>query len=301
MSLIYYYHFHPSDDFKEIIEVNSNIPLPYDSAKNGFFSDRIYHARNSNARFYVVTFGYEKGWKRTTESRITNRYMIHFIFEGKGKFNADEVKKGDVYILPPNKKHTITHDARNPMTLGWIGLSGKELELMLNILHLPSETSATLSEKQLKHIKDIFIDTVYRPHPDEEMPFLLLGNFFLALSHAKILYTPRQPNGNVYLDRALSYINTFYDRDISVTDIAGHLHISVSRLRGLFHQELGYSPQEAIIQKRMATAKALLLSENPPNIQILASMCGYTDQSAFSRRFKKEFGVSPSEFLSEHQ
>lgn len=301
MSVIYYFHFHPSDDFRETIEVSSNAPIPYDYAGNGYFSDRIYHSRNSDARFYVVTFGYEKGWARQIKPRITNRYMFHFIFDGKGKFNSDEVKRGDIYILPPNKKHVISHDERNPMTLGWIALSGKELELMLNILHLPNETTITLSEDQINRIEKIFLDTVYQPHPEEEMPFFLLGNFFIVLSHSKIFYDSSPSNDNIFVDHALSYINTHYDQEISVNDIAEFLHLSVSRLRSLFQQKLGYSPQEAIIQKRMVTAKALLLSENPPNFQTLSSMCGYADQSAFSRRFKKEFGESPSEYLEKHK
>ena len=227
--------------------------------------------------------------------------MVLFIFDGKGKFNNDEVKKGDIYIVPPNKKHVIVHDTKEPMTLGWIGLSGKELELMLDVLHLPSYTNATLSPKKLKYIEDIFLDTIYQPHPEEEMPFFLFGRFFDILSRARIFYTPTLRSNNAYIDHALSYINTYYDKDISVNDVADHVHLSVSRLRSLFNEELGYSPQEAIIQKRMATAKALLLSENPPNIQTLAIMCGYNDASAFSRRFKKEHGISPSEYVKEHE
>ena len=300
MSIIYYFHYHPSENSIERIELSSSTPIPYDYGGTGYFSDRIYHSRNSEARFYVVTFGYEKGWGKSSSPRITNRYIMHFIFDGKGKFNNDEVKKGDIYILPPNKKHVIVHDAKRPMTLGWIGLSGKELELMLNILHLPDETNITLSEKQLKHIEDIFFDTIYKPHPDEEMPFFLFGRFFNILSKARIFYNPIIHNNNAHVDHALSYINTYYDKDISVEDVANHVHLSVSRLRSLFTEELGYSPQEAIIQKRMATAKALLLSENPPNIQTLAIMCGYNDPSAFSRRFKKEYGMSPSEYAANH-
>ena len=54
--------------------------------------------------------------------------------------------------------------------------------------------------------------------------------------------------------------------------------------------------QEAIVKKRMAVAKSLLSSEKSLPIYTIASMCGYTDQSAFYRRFKKEYGLSPSEY-----
>ncbi len=288
---------HPVEDYSHFVRLNSNVPIPRDLGKNGHYSDRIYHSRNSGARFYVVTFGYEKGWPRSTELRIINRYTLHMVFDGKGKYNDTPISKGSVFIVPQNTEHVIHHDKDAPMTLGWIALSGKELELMIEILHLPYETKARLDQTQIDKIEDIFIDTVYNSHPDEELPFFLFSRFFRVLSLAKIFYMSPHHSDNAYIDYATSYINTNYAQNISVADIAETLHISVSYLRSLFADEFGYSPQEAIIKKRMSTAKALLRSENPPSIQTIANICGYTDQGSFSKRFKKETGMSPTEYL----
>ena len=296
MSIIYYHHFHPTEDFKSDIRINSDSPIAYDLANSGYFSDRIYHSRNSNARFYIITFGYEKGWARKLEQRTINRYIIHFIFDGKGAFNNIPIKKGDIYIVPPNVPHEILHDSNTPMTLGWIALSGMELEHMIEILHLPTKQHFTMNDTQLEKIRDIFIDTVYSQHPDQELPFYMFSRFFDAISVSKIQYDPNINTNNVYIDHALSYINTYYRDDLTVSDIAQFLHVSVSRLRSVFASELGYSPQEAIVKKRMAVAKSLLSSEKIFPIHTVASMCGYTDQSAFYRRFKKEYGLSPSEY-----
>ena len=296
MSIIYYHHFHPSDDFKSTVKINSEAPIPYDMAENGYFSDRIYHSRNSKARFYIVTFGYEKGWARELPPRIINRYIIHFIFDGKGKINNTAIKKGDIYIVHPNIQHKIVHDKKAPMTLGWVALSGQELELMTEILHLPKQSFCSLNEEQISAIQSIFLDTVYKSHPDKELPFYLFSKFFEILSISNMFYDPNINTNNVYVDHALSYINTNYSNDITVMDVASSLHISVSRLRSVFAQELGYSPQEAIIKKRMSVAESLLSSENPTPIYTVASMCGYSDQGAFYRRFKKEYGLSPSEY-----
>ena len=134
MSLIYYHHIHPSEDHSQLIATNSNVPIPRDFDGSGYYSDRIYHSRNSGARFYVVTFGYEKGWHRSTEPRLINRYTLHFIFEGRGEFNGKPVCAGDIFIAPQNLSYTISHDKDSPLTFGWVALSGKELELMIGIL-----------------------------------------------------------------------------------------------------------------------------------------------------------------------
>ena len=297
MSIIYYHHMHPVGDLSHYVKLNSNVPIERDLDKSGYYSDRIYHSRNSGARFYIVTFGYEKGWPRSTEPRTINRYTIHFVFDGKGKFNDTLISKGDIFIAPQNVCHVIHHDREEPLTLGWVALSGKELELMLDILHLPYDTAATLNAKQIEKIEEIFIDTIYREHPDEELPFFMFSRFFRVLSLAKIFYVQPVHSDNAYIDYAMSYINTNYAKDISVAKIAEELHISPSHLRSLFADEFGYSPQEAIIKKRMAVAMALFRSESPPSVQTVANIVGYTDQGAFSKRFKRETGYSPLEYL----
>ena len=296
MSLIYYYHIHPKEDVYDWVISTSSAPIPRDLGGNGHYSDRIYHSRNSGARFYVVTFGYEKGWARTTEPRLINRYTLHFIFSGKGEFNGTPVSAGDIFIVPQNVTYTISHDKETPLTFGWIALSGKELELMIDILHLPYETSVKLDAHQRRSIEEIFIDTVYNPHPDEELPFFLFSRLFRILSLSRIFYMPQMHSDNVYIDHAMSYIDSYYATDISVDKMASALHISPSHLRFLFANEFGYSPQEAIIKKRISVAKSLLRSDNPPSIQKIAQMCGYSDQSAFTKRFKNEVGMSPSEY-----
>lgn len=297
MSIIYYHHMHPCADLSHIVTLNSSTPIEQDFDRSGYYSDRIYHSRNSGARFYVVTFGYEKGWPRTTEPRIINRYTLHFVFRGKGSFNDKPINAGDIFIAPANVPYTIHHDSEEPLTMAWIALSGKELELMLDILHLPYKTDVRLDKTQIEEIEKIFTDTIYRPHYDVDLPFLLFSRFFEVISLAKICYVPPIHSDNVYIDKAMTYINTHYASDISVSKIAEELHISVSHLRSLFYGELGYSPQDAIIKKRISVAKALLRSENPPSIQSIANIVGYADQGAFSKRFKHETGCSPSEYL----
>jgi AraC-like DNA-binding protein len=183
------------------------------------------------------------------------------------------------------------------MTIGWVALAGTELEQMLNILHFPQEFSTTISYERIEAIEQLFIKTVYSVQDTDSLPFLMLGNFFVALSMANINYQSPQTTMNVHITKAYQYINMHYSEDISVESIADYLHISESRLRGLFATEMKISPHRAIIEKRMSVAKTLMQSESPPNIQTIAQMCGYFDQGAFSKRFQKETGLTPSEYI----
>ena len=55
------------------------------------------------------------------------------------------------------------------------------------------------------------------------------------------------------------------------------------------------APQEAIIQKRMSVAKKMLEESTLP-ISSIASSCGYSDQSAFCKVFKKTQAISPLQY-----
>ena len=296
MSQIYYYHYHPSRITGEREILTSDTPIPYDFDKSGCFSDCIYHSRNSGARFYIVVFGYEKGWYHEPNVIKNNRYILHFILDGKGTFNGEPVERGDICVALPNRKYSIGHSESAPMTFGWISLSGKELELLIDMLHLPKSHTMKLNEGQIKRLNELFWDAVYQLHPEEELPFFLFSRFFQTLSIAKIPYASIYETNNPHIDHALRFINTHYAKDITVYDIAREVNLSVSHLRTLFTQELQYSPYQAIINKRMAVAMALLKAKGEISMNAVAEQCGYMDQGAFAKRFKKHTGQSPTEY-----
>lgn len=151
----------------------------------------------------------------------------------------------------------------------------------------------------LEKIKQIFLDTIYTDHTGLAMPYYLFSQFFQALSIASIPLNNPDVN-NVYINRALEFINNNYPNDITITDIANAVNISDSYLRKLFAKEMHHSPQSAITQKRIAVAKTLLQNQNLQVNQI-AEMCGFSDQSAFSKTFKMKVGLSPLDYRKSKQ
>ena len=61
-------------------------------------------------------------------------------------------------------------------------------------------------------------------------------------------------------------------------------------------QETGHSAAYWIRVKIIAEAKMLLHIRNDLSMQAIAEMLGFGEQASFSRYFKRETGVSPSEF-----
>ena len=296
MGRIYYWHKFHSKETNKDEEIASDECLPYNHAQSDRFADMIYHSRNSKSRFYIVVCGYEKQWNLKPYTTQTDRYVLHFILDGKGSFNNRPIQKGDLVIALPNQTYTLQHNPRDPMTFGWISLAGQTLELMIEVLHLPKNHSTPLSLEQLEEIQKIFMDIIYSPHDKSTLSYYLFSKLFQLLTCAQISYSIPTSTNSPYIDHALRYINIHYAENINVSDIARELGLSISHLRNLFAAEVGHSPQQMLINKRMSVATSLMLSDPDLPIQEIAEACGYTDQSSFSRRFKQQTGFSPSAY-----
>ncbi|MGF1742375.1 AraC family transcriptional regulator [Vibrio profundum] len=86
-----------------------------------------------------------------------------------------------------------------------------------------------------------------------------------------------------------------YDRPLTITDLSKAACLSPTQFKKVFKDNLGMSVHKYITEHRMEKAKALLTHTDLP-VQIIADKVGYSNLSAFSRRFSLHFGMSPREF-----
>ena len=99
------------------------------------------------------------------------------------------------------------------------------------------------------------------------------------------------------LKPALDYINTYYlYENISIPKLAALCGIGEVYFRRIFKMVYGVSPLKYINHLKLTKARELIESREY-SIQNAASLCGFFDDSYFSRQFKKEFGECPKDFL----
>lgn len=119
-------------------------------------------------------------------------------------------------------------------------------------------------------------------------------NEILALCHCEN-YKPKSTDSKI--KKSVDYMIKHYnDCDLSIKTIAEQSFMSEVYFRKLFKAEYGISPQKYIIRLRIQCAKELL-STGYYSLKEIASMSGYADYKYFSTEFKKQVGVSPSDYV----
>ncbi|MFI3225919.1 MAG: helix-turn-helix transcriptional regulator [Clostridia bacterium] len=79
--------------------------------------------------------------------------------------------------------------------------------------------------------------------------------------------------------------------------MAETLNVSKSHLIREFSKQVGISPNKFLIKTKLESAKILLLNDDL-HIEAVAEAVGFSCGNYFSKVFKKEYGITPKEFIA---
>ena len=121
--------------------------------------------------------------------------------------------------------------------------------------------------------------------------------FFAHIVHAYggVPAGGRNPRGGLaswQLQRARDFMNVNLAGDPSIAEVANECGLSASYFARAFKQTTGVSPHGWLIKRRIERAKELLQKPGWKLIDI-AQVCGFVDQSHFTRVFSRSEGHSP--------
>ena len=236
------------------------------------------------------------GWERCEPSHSfgpTARmyWLLHYVVSGSGVFESGgvrhPVRAGQMFVIHPLETTFYQADEHDPWEYIWIGFT--------TALTLP----APLREQavvQHSGLGSLFSSVLRLRTMAQGRELFLCGQVYQLLS----LLSERQPSENDYVEQAQTYLASNYMQDVSISGLAARLGLNRSYFSTLFHRRTGLSPQQYLLRCRMEHARELLCSHAfTPGEAALA--VGYPDIFAFSRMFKRYYGVSPSETLRQNQ
>lgn len=109
------------------------------------------------------------------------------------------------------------------------------------------------------------------------------------------LTTIKERETDTVIEKAKKYIDTNFQKGISLEEVSRKIDISPYYFSKMFKQKMGETFIEYLTKKRMSHAKELL--RNPEySIKEICMISGYSDPNYFSRIFKKYEGMTPSEY-----
>ena len=262
-------------------------------------------------RFVDLTL-YQFGWEKCTPlyqfgPAIRNHFLFHYVISGKGmlelNYNTYQLEAGQGFLLCPTQISSYFADSQDPWTYAWVEFDGLRARECLTLAGLgenqPIYTPTQTADKNgLERYITALVDNA------EASPIRLVGLAMVLLDELIQTSKTRITAGNkhlrdFYIKEALGYIEANFQKDISIEDIANASGLNRSYFGRLFKEVFGQSPQQFLIHYRMTKA-AELLKASRISIAKIGNSVGYENQLHFSRAFKNDFGISPSEYRKKH-
>jgi AraC family transcriptional regulator len=109
--------------------------------------------------------------------------------------------------------------------------------------------------------------------------------------------TPPEPEIQPdFLAEVLAYIAAHRDEPLTVAELARVAGFSPYHFSRLFTARFGESVMEYVRVVRLQSAALRLTGDAPPPLVDLAFDCGFESQEAFTRAFRRRYGVPPGQF-----
>ncbi len=235
----------------------------------------------------------------------TDYQWIHCI-RGTGKLLIDDkefiIRKNSGFLLYPGIPHEY-YAIEEPWETHWVTFDGEGVAFLLDSLGFKNYEVISFNEIVLLDniINDIFLAA--------QSKSLLMGYKCSAKLYDLLIEIRRQKmkeeeasgvSKMKQLEPVISFINENFSRNPTIQDMAQTINASPQYLCRLFNKTFKMRPFVYMTLLRMQKAKELLIQEVDTPINNIAEATGYNDTSYFCSIFKKQEGVTPSEFRMLH-
>lgn len=218
------------------------------------------------------------------------------------KHDAGELSNGNLAVVPSHEEHLFS-GLSDDSELLVIDLA--PLDPFINALEVACQTS--FKDTLFQQAEIISLNTEMLPLLDfaagqlagsegqisPQLNCQLVSIFMTQLSQ---LYSADVTSVTPYQRLDLSLLNRLIDRRLfeppSNLELADALYVSESHFYVLCQQQLGVTPQQYVMGRRMKKAEALL-TQSKMTLARIAAELGFSDASSFSRAYKHYYQKTP--------
>lgn len=260
---------------------------------------------------YISESEYGNDWHSTAHFHPFTE--IFFFTQGQGIMEIDgidvSIKEGDLVIINPNCPHTEKSSENTSDYLKYIVFG-------INNLALASKPSSKLSSEN----KDLNLYKILNFNHDKDELLYFLNSLMCEVEEKKsnyelacksiltlfIIYISRNAESNLIITdnpeklnieciKIKNYIDSHYAENITLDILSNLSYVNKFHLVHLFTKQMGISPINYLINKRIEESKNLLTTTNY-SVRDISTIVGFSNSSYFSQMFKKITGYSPREY-----
>ena len=230
-------------------------------------------------------------------------YQLLYVVSGKAHFYfGDEeqtVTAGHMVLFQPRQEQHYEYFGTDKPEVYWVHFTGSNVKNILRKYEIPLDKAVFYSgvSATYAYLFKEMINELQTCHTGfEELLAMYLQQIFLRVQRVR---QEQRPSINTHIQEEMEYarryFNEHYHEQISIEDYARSRNMSVSWFQRSFKQIVKHSPMQYILTIRMNNA-ASLLDATDYSMSEISAIVGYDNPLYFSRVFKKQKGVSPSEY-----
>ena len=257
-----------------------------------------------SAFFYLQSVGHyhcDEGY--FTKREGYKSFLMIYTVSGKGyaKYRSRqyELIRGQVLIMDCYDFQEYYTDKDELWEIKWIHFNGSTSYEYFNTIYEKFGPVININDNSSipVHLDEI---TILAKEGDLQLEVkvsrLIMGmltELLLAESQKIDEYNVRMLNEHVL--SAMDYVDSNYEHDISLVDMAASACCSVYHFTRVFKRVTGYSPHEYLIKFRVNKAKSLLKNTNK-SIDDIAGCVGFCSTSNFIRTFRELEDMTPLKY-----
>lgn len=240
-----------------------------------------------------------------------NGYQIIYVFNGEAELRIGsktyDIQKHCIIFISNLELHSVTPIGEEYRSLSLL-LSPKKIDNAIHNQTLLSVFSnrpphfvhcidvTAIHEKVEQIVLKLYEETKEESSYSDELSICLIKELLIELYRYDKKMFPNYDKGIVNVVwKVRCYIEENCTKDIKVNEIAELFYSNIYYLSHCFKTTTGYSIKQYILLCRLALAREFLYNSTS-NVTEICFKAGFSDINNFIRYFKREVGVTPTEY-----
>lgn len=242
---------------------------------------------------YIHQAGYFSSETCPSSKRFQlDSFFFLYVVSGKGIVEYDgsiyNASAGQCLFLNCCNPHSYRSDPEDPWEVMWLRFNGTSAQYYYSLF--TREKCCVFIPNNPQSIKiilsQIINNNTHKTENTEIINAKLLTDLLTSIVTGYCIYKECSDKSKYKIFSVRDYLDKHFTDAINLDDLAERFYISKFYLTREFKKEFGITIIRYILNKRMEYAKELLTFTDK-TVEEISEICGFNDQSYFSRQFKK--------------